>query len=70
MHAELLQPANLFLALVVVASITAIVVRFVKVPYTVALVVAGLIVSSLSGLKAEMTPDLVLIVFLPALLFL
>ena len=69
MHAELLQPANLFLALVVVASITAIVVRFVKVPYTVALVVAGLIVSSLSGLKAEMTPDLVLIVFLPALLF-
>ncbi|MCA9802773.1 MAG: Na+/H+ antiporter [Cyanobacteria bacterium HKST-UBA02] len=69
MHAELLQPANLFLALVVVASITAVVVRFIRVPYTVALVVAGLLVSSLTGLKAAMTPDLVLIVFLPALLF-
>ena len=69
MYADLLHPANLFVSLVIVASLTAVVVRFIKVPYTVALVVAGLIVGSFGGVHAEITPELVLVVFLPALLF-
>lgn len=69
MHTELLHPTNLFLALVIVASLTAVAVRFIKVPYTVALVVAGLLMSMFGDFNMQMTPELVLLVFLPALLF-
>src|SRR5258708_31566907 len=53
-----------------IALIVILVVRRLAIPYTLGLVVAGLLIS-ISGLLPEerLTPDLVLFVFLPALLF-
>jgi CPA1 family monovalent cation:H+ antiporter len=58
------------LALLLVASATAVVIKWVRIPYAVALVIAGLIIG-LSGIlpPISMTPELVLLIFLPALLF-
>ncbi|MDQ6824526.1 MAG: cation:proton antiporter, partial [Candidatus Eremiobacteraeota bacterium] len=58
----------LFLFLIVVA--VAIATRYARVPYTVGLVIAGLLIGLLPR-RAEfsLTPDLVMFVFLPALLF-
>ena len=58
------------LALLLVASATAVVVKWVRVPYPVALVVAGLVIGISKVLPpVYMTPDMVLLIFLPALLF-
>lgn len=58
------------LALLLVASATAVVIKWVRVPYAVALVIAGLIIGLSDVLPpVAMTPDLVLLIFLPALLF-
>ncbi len=53
-----------------IALIVILVVRRLAIPYTLGLVVAGLLIS-IAGLLPEerLTPDLVLFVFLPALLF-
>ena len=58
------------LQLLLIASATSISVKWIKMPYSVALVIAGLVIG-LSGIMKPvyMTPDLVLILFLPALLF-
>lgn len=57
------------IAVLMVVSLVAIAVRWVRVPYTVALVLAGLVVSMQGVLRIEMTPELVLALFLPPLLF-
>ena len=58
------------LALLLVASATAVVIKWVRVPYAVALVIAGLIIGLSKVLPpVSMTPELVLLIFLPALLF-
>jgi monovalent cation:H+ antiporter, CPA1 family len=58
------------LALLLVASATAVVIKWVRVPYAVALVIAGLIIGLSKILPPiSMTPELVLLIFLPALLF-
>lgn len=63
-------PLDTFLALLLVASATAVCIKWVKVPYAVALVLAGLAIGLLNVLPpVSMTPELVLMVFLPALLF-
>lgn len=63
-------PLEQFLALLLVASATAICIKWIKVPYAVALVLAGLVIGQLNVLPAiSMTPELVLTIFLPALLF-
>lgn len=70
MHADMLSPTHLFLALLVSAALTAISAKFVKVPYSVALVLTGLAVTYFDfGPHVPMTPDLVMLVFLPGLLF-
>lgn len=57
-------------ALLLVASATAVVTKWVRVPYAVALVIAGLAIGVSKILPPiAMTPDLVLLIFLPALLF-
>ncbi|MBX3073726.1 Na+/H+ antiporter [Candidatus Obscuribacterales bacterium] len=58
------------LALLLVASGTAVITKWVPIPYSVALVIAGLLIG-LSGVipPISMTPELVLLIFLPALLF-
>ncbi len=58
------------LQLLLIASATSISLKWIKMPYSVALVIAGLVIG-LSGVMKPiyMSPDLVLVIFLPALLF-
>ena len=60
---------TLIIELLLVASIVAIVVRRLQVPYTVALVVVGLLLTSQSPLQVELTPELILALFVPPLVF-
>ena len=53
----------------VVVSVVAVLARRIKLPYTVALVLAGLGLSLQTQLHLELTPDLVLALFLPPLVF-
>lgn len=56
--------------LLVTAAIVAMITKKVKVPYTLALVLVGLLIGSLKVFPVvELTPTLVLFVFLPPLLF-
>ncbi len=59
-----------FLALVVVVAVVAAAVRLVRVPYTVALVLTGLALAVAPGVPSvDLTPEVILTVFLPVLLF-
>lgn len=63
-------PLDTFLALLLIASATAVCIKWVKVPYAVALVIAGLVIGLFNAFPpVSMTPELVLMIFLPALLF-
>jgi CPA1 family monovalent cation:H+ antiporter len=65
-----LETARLFVALLAGAVAVAILARRLSLPYSVGLVVVGLIVTRLSGgLQLEITPGLVLAVLLPGLIF-
>src|SRR5690349_24462432 len=60
---------TLFWMLVAVA-VVALVTRRIRLPYTVALVVAGLIIALVPGTPTiELTPELIVAVFLPTLVF-
>jgi CPA1 family monovalent cation:H+ antiporter len=63
-------PVAGFVWLVLLAALTTVIARRVRVPYTVALVLVGLLVSAL-GLLSDVQPtaDVILVVFLPPLLF-
>jgi monovalent cation:H+ antiporter, CPA1 family len=66
------EPAAIqsFLVLLLIASATCVSVKWIKVPYPVALVVAGLVIGLVKLIPPiVMTPELVLLIFLPALLF-
>jgi monovalent cation:H+ antiporter, CPA1 family len=61
---------QLLMVLLLVASAVGLAVRWVKVPYSIALVIVGLALGSSHVLpRIEMHPDILLLVFLPALLF-
>ena len=60
---------RVFVALVAVAAVVGIVVRRLAIPYTVALVVVGLVAADLSPAQLRVTPELVLLVLLPGLVF-
>ncbi len=65
-----LNAVELFVILLATATAAAVVVRRIAVPYTVALVVLGLLAGVInSGLDLRLPPDLILAVFLPALVF-
>jgi CPA1 family monovalent cation:H+ antiporter len=58
------------LVLLITVLVAAIGARYTRVPYTVGLVVLGLIIGALPGHPSiDLTPNLVMLVFLPALLF-
>ncbi len=59
----------LILMIFLVASLVAIVGRRFRIPYTVGLVIAGLIIGWQSDLTVEISPKLFLSLFLPPLLF-
>lgn len=53
----------------IIVSVVAIIVRYIKLPYTVALVVAGLFLAIRGQSLLALTPDLVLGLFVPPLVF-
>src|SRR5689334_7841628 len=61
---------DILVVLLLVASAVAIAVKWVRVPYSIALVIVGLAIGISQVLPPiVMTPELILLVFLPALLF-
>ncbi|MDZ7637147.1 MAG: Na+/H+ antiporter [Bryobacterales bacterium] len=61
---------SIFIVLLLIASAVAITTKFVKLPYTLALVIVGLIISPMHFLPVvHISPELILLIFLPALLF-
>ncbi len=55
--------------ILIVVSVVAMLVRRIKLPYTVALVLAGLALAFQAQIELELTPELVLGLFLPPLIF-
>lgn len=61
---------SVFIVLLLVASAVAMATKWVRVPYTLALVVIGLVISPMHFLPVvHISPELILLIFLPALLF-
>lgn len=61
---------TVFIVMLLIASAVAMITKLVRVPYTLALVGVGLIISPMHLLPpVHMSPDLILLIFLPALLF-
>lgn len=61
---------QILLVLLIVCSSVAAVVKWIRLPYSIALVIAGLAVGVFHLLpRIEMTPELILVLMLPALLF-
>lgn len=70
MHTDPFTLTQVFLSLLIAATLTAISTRLINLPYSVALVLTGLAVTSLKLVPAvHITPELVMLVFLPGLLF-
>lgn len=66
---QFLATETLIIGLLLIVSIVAIVVRRLRIPYTVALVLVGLLITFQSSLKFELTPELILTLFVPPLVF-
>jgi len=64
-----LATETLIIELLLVVSLVAIAVRRLRVPYTVALVLVGLVLTFGGSLPIELTPDLILALFVPPLIF-
>ncbi len=60
---------TLIIILLLIVSLVAMLVRRFRIPYTVTLVIVGLLITSLSTLKFELTPQLILALFVPPLVF-
>lgn len=60
----------LLFTMLILSSFVAIVTKWIKLPYSIALVIVGLVIGIFHCLPVViMTPELILLVFLPALLF-
>lgn len=66
---QFLTTESLIIELLLIVSIVAIAVRRLRIPYTVALVVVGLLITFQSTFKFELTRELILALFVPPLLF-
>jgi CPA1 family monovalent cation:H+ antiporter len=64
-----IQAIEVFVALVTLAALVGLVVRRLAIPYSVALVVLGVVVAAVLPVELEVTPELVLLVLLPGLVF-
>jgi CPA1 family monovalent cation:H+ antiporter len=64
-----LTTETLIIGLLLIVSLVAIAVRRLRIPYTVALVIAGLVITFQSPLKIELTPELILALLVPPLVF-
>jgi Na+:H+ antiporter len=70
-HGLISHTVQLAVTLLVIATATGVAVRFIKIPYTVALILVGLVIAvfNLAPQQALLNQELVLILFLPPLLF-
>jgi CPA1 family monovalent cation:H+ antiporter len=69
-HDNTLENVTTVLWLLVAVGVVAVVSKYIKLPYTIVLVLAGIAIAFIPGLPAvNLTPDLIVILFLPALLF-
>jgi len=66
---EIVKVEILILEMLLIVSLVAIGVRRFRIPYPVALVLVGAALSLRSGLQVHLTPDLLLALFLPPLVF-
>jgi Na+:H+ antiporter len=66
---QFLATETLIIELLLIVSIVAIAVRRLRIPYTVALVIAGLLITFQSAIKFELTPELILALFVTPLVF-
>jgi CPA1 family monovalent cation:H+ antiporter len=67
---ETLFTIRIFITLLLVASGVAMATKWVRVPYTLALIIVGLVISPMHFLPVvHISPELILLIFLPALLF-
>ena len=66
---QFLATETLIIELLLIVSLVAIAVRRLRVPYTVALVIVGLLITSQQTLQIELTPELILALFVPPLVF-
>lgn len=66
---QFLQAETLIIELLLIAALVAIAVQRLRVPYTVALVIVGLIITFQSPLALNLTPELILTIFVPPLVF-
>jgi CPA1 family monovalent cation:H+ antiporter len=61
---------DIFVVLLMVTATVAMSVKWIKLPYSIALVIVGLVIGLCHLLPPiELTPDLILLIFLPAVLF-
>lgn len=66
---QFLATETLIIELLLIVSLVAIAVRRLRVPYTVALVIVGLLITFQMPLEIELTPELILALFVPPLVF-
>jgi monovalent cation:H+ antiporter, CPA1 family len=66
---QFLATETLIIELLLIVSLVAIAVRRLRVPYTVALVIVGLLITSQQTFQIELTPELILALFVPPLVF-
>lgn len=66
---QFLQAETLVIELLLIAALVAIAVRRLRIPYTVALVVVGLAITFQAPLAINLTPELILTIFVPPLVF-
>src|SRR5512143_3342327 len=66
---QFLNTETLIIELLLVVSLVAIGVRRLRMPYTVALVIAGLLITFQQPLQFGLTPELILALFVPPLVF-
>lgn len=66
---QFLATETLIIELLLIVSLVAIVVRRLRVPYTVALVIVGLLITFQQPLQIDLTPELILALFVPPLVF-
>ncbi len=66
---KFISTETLIIELLLVVVVVALLVRRLKVPYTVALVLVGLVLTLQKSITADLTPELILTIFIPPLVF-
>lgn len=66
---HLLSTETLIIELLLIVAVVAIVVQRLRIPYTVALVIVGLLITFQETIRFELTPELILALFVPPLVF-